>query len=168
MKDFFYDSYQFILFFVIPGVFLGAIYDVFRILRIARLNTQGTVISGIYEHFKIQKRHCRPKTKKSGFILVFIEDIFFCIIAALTEILLFYHLNDGVIRIYAISLSLIGFLVYRNSIGRFVVFIAKQIICLARNIIYYTLIIILTPPVLIYRSGKSVLKKIFLCKMRKK
>ncbi len=148
MNEFFYDSYSLILFFLLPGVFLGMVYDVFRILRIARHDPEEQIIGALYRHFRIEKISYIQNEKKRHMIeyaLVFTEDFLFCIIAALTELLLFYHLNGGVIRIYGFWLSAIGFFLYRMSFGRFVMYMAKHIIRLANRILYLVLVVLLTP-----------------------
>ncbi len=161
MIDFFYDSYRLILFFLIPGIFLGAVYDIFRILRIARTEPNG-IYPFLCSHFRIQrtiKVQNEQKKYKILYILVLIEDIFFCLIVALTEILLFYYLNHGVIRIYGLILSAIGFILYRSTIGYCMIRIAKQIIVIGRWIIRWTLIILLTPMITMFKTTKRILFK---------
>ncbi len=161
MTSFFYDSYQLILFFLAPGIFLGAIYDVFRILRIARSHSKGSVIPLLYAHFGLS-RAARVQTEKRKqqieYALVMAEDIFFCLFAAATEILLFYHLNSGVIRIYGLLLSAVGFFLYRLSLGKLVIHMAKQIIDWIRRLLYVLLLVILTPAVWIYRKSHTLVK----------
>ena len=145
MNNFFYDSYQLILFFFIPGLFLGIIYDLFRLIRSARQYSKDNIIQSIYFHFATQKALSVPKVKRAqqmNRLMTFIEDFAFCIIAAFTEILLFYYLNGGVIRIYAITNSVIGFLVYQNTISHFITFLFKQVLHIVRRSLYYILIII--------------------------
>ncbi len=159
MTAFFYDSYRLILFFLIPGIVLGAVYDVFRIMRLARTDPTGGIIPKLYRHFKIERKvrlQSERKKERISDILVFAEDILFCMIAALMEILLFYHLNGGVIRIYGLLLSALGFFLYRISIGVLVIGMAKRIISLVRRPLYMLSVLLLTPLVFVVRLGKKV------------
>jgi hypothetical protein len=151
MNTFFYDSYQLILIFLCPGFFLGVVYDFFRILRIARTHEKEKILDSVHKHFKGTEYCAKSDAKKAENILVFTEDFVFCVVATLIEILLFYHLNDGVIRIYAILLSIIGFFVYHYSLGRILIYTSKRIINFVRRIIYFVLIAILTPLIVIYK-----------------
>ncbi len=158
MIAFFYDSYILILFFLLPGIFLGAIYDVFRILRMARTDKGNGVLSRLYKHFGYTKPSSVPAEKRVDMlmsVLVFLEDILFCIIAALTEILLFYQMNDGVIRIYGLLLSFFGFYLYHISIGRLIIFFANRIIACSRYILYGISLIFSTPIVWLYRKTRK-------------
>ncbi len=162
MITFFYDSYRLILFFLLPGMGLGAIYDVFRILRIARTDSQGSVLSMLLAHFKIQKPmdiQSEQKKQKAEWYIVFIEDFIFCILASLTELLLFYHLNGGVIRVYAIFISVLGFVLYKITLGRLIMFLAKNMILIFRRVLYFLLCVALTPPIFIGRRIHRFWKK---------
>ena len=154
MNEFFYDSYQLILSFLIPGIVLGVIYDIFRVLRLARANTKGNICFRLKKHFELDTNDSSRKSKRNLNILIFLEDFIFCIIGAFIEILLFYHLNAGVIRIYAILISIIGFFIYQHSISYLIIHVAQYVICCICHLIYYMLIIVLTPFVCIYKNTK--------------
>ena len=49
MNDFFYDSWISILKFIIPGIFLGAVYDIFRLLRISGNDKTNSAFKAIGE-----------------------------------------------------------------------------------------------------------------------
>lgn len=156
MISFFYDSYRLILFFLFPGTVFGMIYDVFRISRMARKNSQGSIVSMLTKHFKIPRKcdiQNEQKKNKIEFAIVFIEDFIFCMMVSLIEILLFYHLNGGVIRVYALFLSVLGFVLYKIIFGRLIILLAKNIIYIFRHILYFLLCVILTPFVFI---GKRI------------
>lgn len=155
MNTFFYDSYQLILFFFIPGFVLGGIYDMFRILRTTRTNPKEKLYTKIQKHFRFEIKDSKKNLKRKHNTLIFIEDFIFCIIGALIEILLFYHLNDGYIRIYAILISMLGFFIYQNSIGRLTIHVTRYILNCVRALVYYISIILLTPFVYIYKTQKT-------------
>ena len=152
MNEFFYDSYLLILLFLLPGVFLGIVFDVFRILRIGRtaditvagsfydkIRPRGSLFGGA-KHFSVSKT-----AKTANTILIFIEDILFWLIAAIIEILFFFHTNGGEIRIYCLIFSALGFFLYNRTIGMLVIACAKQIIFCTRCLIYWIFYAILYP-----------------------
>lgn len=162
MISFFYDSYRLILFFLIPGIILGAIYDVFRISRMARSNPKGSIVVMLRKHFNLSQtydvQHEQKKNKLER-IIVFLEDFIFCTMASLMEILLFYHLNGGVIRVYAIFISVLGFVLYKITLERLVMLLAKNIIYVFRRILYFLLCVILSPLVFIGKRLYRLKKK---------
>ncbi len=159
MNEFFYDSYELILIFFLPGVFLGLVYDLFRILRISRTASL-SVCGAFYDKIRPRKplfqslaRFSRKKSLKTADrILVFIEDILFWLIAAVTEILMIFHTNGGEIRIYCLLASVIGFILYHITFGKLVTFFAKQVIFLIRCLLYWLLYAIIYPIRLIGKS----------------
>lgn len=149
MIHFFYDSYLMVLQFLIPGIFLGLIYDIFRIIRIMRNDSTQRLSEMIRKRFFSQEKE-QPKKKiknsqKRENILIFIEDIFFFLIVAVTEILAVYYFNDGEIRIYCLLFSAIGFICYQKTVGRLVISLSKKIVYFIRKIVYCFVCLILKP-----------------------
>ena len=158
MMDFFYDSYSLILKFLIPGVFLGIVYDVFRLFRIGRNDKTHLVFVSLKRRFgwkssRTKKRHI------SDVIWIFIEDILFFLIAAITEILVTYHLNGGEFRIYSLLLSLIGFFIYQKTVGNLLIYFSKKLLYLFRKIMYGICVAILLPCVAIGKIFRKILTK---------
>ena len=153
MIEFFYDSCRTILLFLLPGVFLGVIYDIFRILRIAR--TRKLAVSGaFYEKIRPKKalfpsfssRFSISKSLKiADTAVIFAEDILFWLLAATTEILFFFHTNNGEIRIYSVLISILGFFLYHHTVGVLVISCAAQLVFLCRCLIYWIFYVILYP-----------------------
>ena len=85
---------HFILFFasILNGVLLGLVYDCFRVSRM----------------FFLKNR-----------VVIFIEDLLFCTVCALSFVLLFYNFSFGKMRAYAFLGSIGGFCVYYFTLGRF-------------------------------------------------
>ena len=158
MTEFFYDSCTLILFFIIPGIFLGVVYDIFRVRRL--LASGEGLLAMLRKRFECEQRDIGKSHCKMKFPIVFFEDFIFCIIGALTEILLFYHLNDGLIRCYGLMLSAVGFFMYRLTLSRAIVFLITNMIFLIRRIVYAVLCAVLIPPFYIYRHtfGNKVQK----------
>ncbi len=162
MNEFFYDSHFLILFFVIPGLFFGILYDAFRILRLLYENQEGSIVSDLRKHFfpnASDRIQLTPNRKRTERALIIAEDILFCLICALTEVLLFYHLNDGLIRVYGLILSLLGLILYRLTLGRLVLYCAKKLKSAIRRCIYIFFCILLTPWFRIYHKIKNRKKK---------
>ena len=143
MIAFFYDSSVVILKFLIPGIFLGAVYDIFRFFRISRNDETNSVSQAIMNRYFPNMK--KSKKKIPDTMLVFAEDILFFLIVAITEILATFHLNDGEIRIYCLVVSAIGFFVYQKTMGRLLIFFSKKILYLLRKTICLFVSLILTP-----------------------
>lgn len=160
MNGFFYDSYQLILIFLIPGVFLGVVYDIFRILRIGRasdLSVSGALYDKIRPKKPLLGRILHTKSIKiADNVIVFIEDILFWLIAAVTEILFIFHTNGGEIRIYCLLSSIAGFFLYHQTLGKLAMLFAKQIIFLFRCLIYWILYVIIYPVKLIIKGIRKL------------
>ncbi len=86
--------------FCLCGFIIGCIYDAFRIVR--------TVYSG-------------------GRIKLFFEDVLFCIMAALVFVVFAFNVSLGVVRMFAAIGALLGFFVYRFTLGVFTVRVARYV-----------------------------------------
>ena len=167
MTEFFYDSWLVILEFLIPGIFLGLIYDIFRLSRIARNDMTFQVTEAIKKRFFAQSTVRVKKFKIAEPWIVFMEDIVFFLIVAVTEILATYHINNGEIRIYCLLVSVIGFFAYQKTLGRLVIFFSTKILYLIRKTVYIIICIILTPPFLISKQTKKLFRAIYLKRKQK-
>ena len=148
MRNFFYDS--FISFFVslLPGIFIAMCYDVFRIIRI------GDHANNSY----LGKRYAKIMPKRAiSFAFIsryiafhkrifnFLEDIIFWLIASCIEILFIFYTYQGEIRIYSITLVVLGFLLYYHSLGVIVLHFAKYIYLFIKFMREWVLFIVLYP-----------------------
>ena len=106
------------LFSCVVGIFLGAFYDVFRIIRIAF---------------------------NSKWLSVFFQDFIFCILSALTVILLVFYTNSGVVRWFSLLGCFMSFLLYHQTIGKIVMFMAKKIIDFIRRVLNFIKSITIVP-----------------------
>lgn len=147
----FYGAYSAFIDAALLGVILGVVYDVFRILRIARvpyIMPKGK----FYELIKIpERKNKKNKTKLKNIFeisdaaITFIEDVAFWLIAALGEILFIYHINGGAIRIYFIFLTFIGAAIYFFTVGKITAYFSVRIIFLIRCLLYWFFYIIIYP-----------------------
>ena len=103
MTDFFYDRWTIFPAFLMSGILIGILYDVFRILRIAR--TYDELPDGkIFKKIILPKKACKASKSRGVFralnsVLIFAEDILFWIAAAFIETVFIYYFNNGEIRL---------------------------------------------------------------------
>ena len=149
MKEFFYDNWTVFPAFVLSGVLIGILYDVFRIFRVARTYDpipEGKFLKKIAPPKKAPRSVFNSKfIRAADSVIVFAEDILFWTAAALIETVSVYYLNNGEIRLDFFFYTLAGFGAYMASIGKLVVFSAKKIIFLCRCLIFYVFYIIMYP-----------------------
>ena len=106
------------LFSCVVGVFLGAFYDVFRIIRIAF---------------------------NSKWLTVFFQDFVFCVFSALSVILLVFYTNSGIVRWFSLLGCFMSFLLYHLTVGRLIMLMAKKIIDFIRMTLNFILSITIVP-----------------------
>ena len=96
-----FEQTQTVLYAVLLGAILCAVYDVFRIIRIA--------FGG--------------KT-----VAVFIEDILFSIIALVLTFIFVVAFNNGELRFFVLIGELIGFIAYYFTVGKLTILFSKTLI----------------------------------------
>ena len=119
------------------GIFLGAFYDIFRIIRIAF---------------------------NSRWLSIFFQDFIFCIISALSVILLVFYTNSGTVRWFSLVGCFLCFLVYHLTVGKFIMFMAKKIIDFIKRVLNFIKSITVVPAVKLILFIIKLLKK-FSCFM---
>lgn len=131
------------LYAIIVGAGISAVFDLFRIIRIAL-------------------------SHKSVF--VFIEDLLFCLMSLAGTIFFFTVYNDGVFRLYLIAGILLGFIIWHFTLGSLIIFQAKLIIRIFKVILRFVLLPFKLIFKLICKFLKKILlicKKLFIfCKKR--
>lgn len=125
------------------GALLGVIYDIFRIIRIAVQISERDNANGNAKSAKMRETF--------SFIIIFIEDILFFIIAAIITILFIFMVNNGQVRLFAITGEILGFTVYYFTVGRVVKALAERIIALIRLFIRLIYKYIVLPPIRLVR-----------------
>ncbi len=105
------------------GLCLGAIYDVFRIRRVALRLAVGrpTAEKGLRAFV------CRHLWKIDGW-LCFGEDVLFFLFGTVVFILADFKLYFGIPRWYAYGAALAGAVLYRVTLGRLVMGVSEQLI----------------------------------------
>lgn len=162
MNDFFYDSAINVFSFVCLGAVLGVVYDVFRVIRLSRKGG-GSLSGGIYDKLKPKKSILpvrAPKLLKlTDGTLTFAEDIIFWMIVFLAEEIYIYYINAGEPRVDFFLLSVLGFVLYRISLGRLVIFLSGQIIFFARCLLSRLIYVIIYPVRLLWKFISNIVSK---------
>lgn len=130
------------------GAALGAVYDIFRIIRIAA------------------EPSCRLKRKKGGqdadsdsavrgekirFFAIFAEDIIFSVICAAVISVTVFHLDSGHPRWFILLGAALGFTVYYHTVGKLTSIAAPYIILFVRTAVYFVMKITVIPVIRVIR-----------------
>ncbi|MBQ8605598.1 MAG: spore cortex biosynthesis protein YabQ [Clostridia bacterium] len=120
------------------GAGISALFDIFRIIRIA--------------------------VKHNSFF-VFIEDMIYCVIALFNVILFFSVYNSGTIRFYLLFGIFCGFIIWHYTAGALIILQAKLILFILR--VFFRLIFtpvrwILSPICKLFKKMYIFLKKLFI------
>ena len=126
----------FLVFSLLTGIFLGAVYDIFRIRR---------------------KALRRANKNRLDLVLTVFEDIIFCLFAAVCIILVTYKLHFGIPRWYSYFACAGGFLLWQKTAGRLIMRLSDKIIELISKAALLIKRKILSP---IGRAIKKPIKKI--------
>lgn len=118
------QAYLFVIF-VINGILIGLLFDIFRILR---------------------------KTFKTTDFITYIQDIAFWIMAGSITLAFIFYYNNGEIRFYVFLGIILGVLTYILTISKYVIDISVKIINCIKNIITTIIKIILLPLKAIWKT----------------
>ena len=138
------DITVFFLWSIVFGLLAGALFDVFRIMRIARRSIVNVKRSSLFLHL-------------GDGILCFLSDILYWLILAVAYSVFIYRWADGRLRIGSLLCAAAGFLIWHYTIGRAVMLLADRIIALIRVIVGFILSITLVP---LYRLFAFVGRKV--------
>ena len=97
------------IYFIIVGIVLSVIFDIFRILR---------------------------RTIKTSDIITNMEDILFCVITGIIVLLSTFYFNDGQLRIYIFIGIILGITFYMIFISKYFIKINVAIINFIKKILY--------------------------------
>lgn len=125
------QAYLFIIF-IINGILIGIIFDIFRILR---------------------------RSFKTPNIITYIEDALFWTFSALTVLYTLFVFNNGEIRGYIFIGLLLGVTFYMLFFSRTIVKISVKVIGFFKNILYSILKVIIYPFKIILEIIKKILIK---------
>lgn len=100
------------------GIFFGLIYDVFRIRRIA---------------FRRSRRLKRLRTADA--VIIFFEDLIFCVFVGIVMILISYKLYFGIPRWYSFFAAVMGVVLWRKTFGKLIMSASDKIICFIYSVL---------------------------------
>ena len=130
------------------GIGLGAVYDAIRIIRV--FLTLGESEGGIFirsavrklklpliDKEKMIKRLEKKKKRILRELLFFFLDLLYALFCGCAFILLEYYANDGTPRAFSLFGVIAGFLIYYFSLGRLVYALSERIVLVLRVVIAY-------------------------------
>lgn len=103
------------------GILCGVIWDILKIIRIFFGMSDFPDINGKYR-------------KKTDFVFLLLQDIFFCMMFGCVLSVVMYYGNEGRLRALAPTGMLLGFWAYRQTFGALVIIIAEKTISLLRKV----------------------------------
>lgn len=124
------------------GAALGAVYDVFRIMRIA---AEPTCRLKKEKGVRDAASRTAIRGEKIRFFVVFVEDILFSVISAAVISITVFHLDSGHPRWFILLGAAAGFAVYYHTVGRLTSVCAPYIILFVRTVIYFAMRITIIP-----------------------
>ncbi len=96
-----------LLYSVLLGLFFGVVYGIFKFRRLC---------------FPLRQLNARKSTQKMAMedVIVFFEDVLFAFVCGVSTCIFIYYTNAGRFRGIVLVGSLLGFVVYYNTIGKLV------------------------------------------------
>lgn len=122
------------------GACLGMLYDAFRILRLAFPN---------------------------GKLLVFLEDVLYCLAVSLVSFVFIVLMNDGILRAFLLLGELLGAILYFFSVSVLIMKMAKLILKIIQSILLFIYRITLRPMIHFIRWIFRKMGKLFRCLWQK-
>lgn len=163
-----YQQKEFLLFVIhsfLCGVFLGAVYDCFRQLRIllgisVRHNARA---ERLYKksYPLIGSLSARPSVSKgAASVLTFASDVLFSLIAIASVLVVTFFRNDGRIRAESLLATAVGAAAYLISIGRLTMHLSPYIAFALRLTLAYLRLAVMLPVRLVCRLIKTVFMRV--------
>ncbi len=123
------QAYLFLIF-ILNGIFIGIIFDIFRILR---------------------------KSFETPNLVTYIEDCIFWILSAMSVLYTLFVFNNGEIRGYMFIGLLLGIAVYMLFFSKAIVKISVKVITFFKEILYKIFKIIMYPVKIIFEAIKKTI-----------
>lgn len=119
--------------------------------------TVGALVCVLYDLFRILRIMFG-----AGRLLLFLEDLLFCLLAAGVVIIFLFHANSGEIRWFAMAGAVVGFFVYYNTVSRFFIFVMMKFIRLLKTVLKFVFKVTVAPIVKFFKLIGGFIKKISL------
>lgn len=132
---------------LILGFCLGLVYDGFRITRIFLGAHYSRRLAKRLQEIRLPFLSNKARTRESAAlgIAIFLEDLLFCIFAGCALIILFYQMNNGKLRFLPLLCAGAGFLGYRLTLGRAVMYCSEWIAFAIATGVRYFIFFLLFP-----------------------
>ena len=129
------------------GFFAGFFYDFLRITRVfLGVHYSRRAAKKIQNlHLPLLKKRKRRRESRALGLVVFLEDLIFCLLVGVSLILLFYVANNGKIRFSALLVSGAGFLLYRGTLGRLMMVFSELIAFCVETAARYAVFFLMYP-----------------------
>ncbi|MBE6695069.1 MAG: hypothetical protein E7587_01300 [Ruminococcaceae bacterium] len=142
------------LYSILLGFFLGAVYDLVRLSRIAvgiKYDTSESskyafgkyALIGRFFHLEEKKATHKKEFFLSSFI--FLGDIVFCLFSSVAIAIFIYHFNNGEFRAFVLFGAILGFLTYYFTLGKIVIYLSERIVFVFKLASLYILFFIFFP-----------------------
>lgn len=123
-----------LLIFIITGIIIGVLFDIFRIIR---------------------------KSFKTPDVITYIEDVLFWVLTGIILLFTIFTFNSGEIRIYIFIGLAFGLIIYLLTLSKYFINISVKILLFIKRLIYYPLCIIMDfIKKFIFRPISSIFNKI--------
>ena len=129
-------------------------------------NLQDVVPAGVVSRLGFLISHSQKFLSFSG-IFIFLSDIIFCLTAAVSVIILLFHLNGGEIRGFALFGAALGFTAYYFTLGKLTVLFSDYIIRGIKRLILLILSVTVIPIIKLLRKPIAFLARKTDIKIRK-
>ena len=158
------DLFAFLLASFACGMFLSALYDVFRVCRLiscgaCRGRFSPDVGFGTLSFLARYNAHRRKKSanigKFSHISVIFISDIFYFLLASLVIVLLFYGYNWGRSRLFSVLGIIGGFFMWRITFGRLILLAFEYLFYIFGALLYFCSL----PLVILFQKIKKTIYK---------
>ena len=116
---------------LIFGLFAGALFDLFRIMRIAGRSRSSVPTSRLFRY--------------GDGLFCFIADMIYWLLLAAAYSVFIYHQSYGRLRIGALLCVGIGFLAWHYTVGRLIILAADRIIAFVRKLLRFIISITVKP-----------------------
>ena len=142
------------LYSILLGFFLGAVYDIIRLTRIAvgvKYGAQGDKKYSLAEYALIRRffysKEKKPSRKKHSFLslFVFLGDVAFSLFSSVAIAIFIYYFNSGEFRAFVLFGAAFGFLIYYFTLGKIIVYLSSRIIFVIKLVLLYLLFFALYP-----------------------
>ena len=152
MEVFISQQFTVLLYACVLGVFLGVLYDVFRIMRVMMGVKYAGIVKKTTDRIKLPKIESFVRRTGEGKISVKMReigiaagDVAFFFLAGIAMCIFIYWSNNGKFRFFALAGAAAGFSLYYFTLGKLIIMLSEYICFFLRAAFGYILYFTLTP-----------------------